>query len=81
MGDLFWIRRDVLRGAIKAGLAVRPAFGTIEYTKNSGDRHSINFAAYADGTLEFYEPQTDTWMDQPDDCKSIETFSLGGSES
>lgn len=75
-------RGDVKRLAIKCGLAVRPAFGLLEYTMNAKDadgqnlRHAINWAAYADGTVEFFEPQTDKWMDRPEDCKSMDVFRL-----
>lgn len=73
---------DVKRAAIRDGLAVRPAFGLLEYTMNAKDvdgqnlRHAINWAVYADGSMEFFEPQLDKWMDQPDDCKSMDLFRL-----
>lgn len=74
---------DVKRESIRAGLAVRPAFGLLEYTMNAIDpktyqnmRHAINWAVYEDGSIEFFEPQTDSWMSRPNDCKSMDNFRL-----
>lgn len=66
---------DVLRGAVKDGLAVRPFFGTLYYTKSKG-RHAINFAGLQDGRVLFFEPQTDQWLSQPEDCKSMDEFRI-----
>lgn len=67
---------DIKRGAVRARLAVRPCFGRLDYTRKGGLRHAINWASYADGTAEFYEPQTDAWMPMPDQCQSMDLFRL-----
>lgn len=67
---------DVLRGAVKAGLAVRPFFGVLIYTKTDGSRHAINFAVTADKRVIFFEPQADKWMDRPEDCLTMDEFRI-----
>ena len=67
---------DVLRGAVKAGLAVRPGFGVAIYTKNSGSRHAINYAATVDRRVFYFEPQLSLWLAEPDDCGTMDEFKL-----
>lgn len=68
-------KADVLRAAIKDGLAVRPAFFQLDYTKKSGARHSINAAVLAfGGGIIYYEPQTDEWLSEPVDCLTMDEF-------
>jgi len=73
---------DVLKGAIKAGFAIRPGCGALYYTKNAIDpktgeheRHAIEYAACA-GThkIIYREPQDDAWMSEPDDCLTMDEF-------
>lgn len=67
---------DVLRESIKAGLAVRPFFGVLVYTKTAGGRHAINYAVTIDGKILYFEPQTDTWLDRPKDLDTYDDFTL-----
>lgn len=67
---------DVLRGAVKAGLAVRPCFGVLVYTKKAGVRHAINYAVTSDKRVLYFEPQTDIWIDEPEDFKTADEFRL-----
>ena len=67
---------DVLRGSVKLGLAVRPAFGILSYTKTSKSRHAINWAVTVDRRISFYEPQKNEWLAQPKECKTMDRFQL-----
>lgn len=67
---------DVLRQSIRSGLAVRPAFGTLAYTRKQGPRHAINWAVTADRRVLFLEPQADQWLDQPKDATTLDEFRL-----
>lgn len=67
---------DVLRGSIKAGLACRPGFLRVIFNRTDGSVHEICGALRPDGTMEYYEPQTDTWSSTPDLFKSFVSFKL-----
>lgn len=68
---------NVLEGAIKAGLSVRPCFGDLYYTKKSGGRHAIQYLIIAISyNVSYYEPQTDEWLNTPKDCLTMDEFKL-----
>lgn len=66
---------QIRAGSIKAGLAVRPGFGWLNYTKPTS-RHRINYAVTVKREVLYYEPQTDEWMDTPKDLKTLDRFRL-----
>lgn len=64
--------------AIKEGFKARIACGTIRYTMNSGNRHSIGFVVLNNCHVLFREPQpiANPWMDKPEDFKSMENMDI-----
>ena len=69
-------RVAVKRGARLAGLAVRPAFGNLDYIRKTPPSHSINWAVVVGGEILYYEPQTQAWLDAPADFQSFYQFRL-----
>ena len=70
-------RGDVQRAALRAGVAVRLGFGTLNYTKNAGLRHAINYRVIATThDVLYFEPQTDAYLASPKDCQTMDEFRL-----
>ena len=66
----------VLMVAVRLGLAVRPYFFRLHYTKHDNTRHAINGVLLADGSVRFLEPQGVKWMDWPKDSKRLDEVKL-----
>lgn len=62
--------------AYTIGIAIRPCFGVLYYTKNSGQRHAINWAVSVSRDVLFFEPQTGEWLGAPKDCLTMDEFRL-----
>ena len=73
----------VARLAIKRGLAVRPCFGRVDYTKTERNkvtqklkRHSINYCVTVEGRVLWFEPLNGLWLPKPEKLMTLDKFFL-----
>lgn len=66
----------ILMAAVRLGLAVRPYFFRLHYTKHNKTRHAICGVLLADGSVAFLEPQGVKWLETPADAAKLDRVKL-----
>lgn len=69
-------REGVKLEAIKRGLAVRPYYADLYYTRTKPPRHAISIALTADERALYAEPQGKKWLPLPKDLLTLDEVKL-----